>query len=46
MPAKQKCRDCGKATDAEPCPLCEAVICELCAEREGSFCCDDFEEAD
>ena len=35
------CKDCGKPTDAGPCPLCGALVCELCAEREGSFCCPD-----
>jgi hypothetical protein len=40
--AKQRrCKDCGKPTDAGPCPLCGVIVCPLCAEREGSFCCEE-----
>ena len=33
------CADCGSRTDASPCPLCGKIVCQLCAEREGEFCC-------
>lgn len=41
---RKRCKDCGKLTDAGPCPGCGAVVCQLCAEREGAFCCDGENE--
>ena len=38
-----RCLNCGRRTEAGPCPLCGVVVCQLCAEREGSFCCDGGE---
>jgi hypothetical protein len=38
-----RCLNCGRRTEAGPCPLCGVVVCQLCAEREGSFCCDGEE---
>jgi hypothetical protein len=35
-----RCKDCGGVPDDE-CPLCGATVCQVCAEREGSFCCAD-----
>jgi hypothetical protein len=35
------CSDCRKFTAAGPCPGCGVVVCQLCAERDGEFCCED-----
>lgn len=37
---KRRCKDCRKWTDAGPCPGCGIIVCQVCAEREGMFCCD------
>jgi hypothetical protein len=35
------CEDCGtKRRPRDVCPLCLKVVCSLCVEREGAFCCD------
>lgn len=41
---RRRCKDCKKLTDAGPCPGCGIIVCQLCAEREGEFCCDGEEE--
>ena len=38
-----RCINCGRRTEASPCPLCGVVVCQLCAEQESSFCCDGEE---
>jgi len=43
------CEDCGRTKNYSPyqnepfdcCPNCKKVVCMVCAEREGSFCCDE-----
>lgn len=37
--APKPCADCGKPAD-DDCPGCGKSVCSVCAEREGSFCCD------
>jgi hypothetical protein len=37
--AQPTCADCGGKAD-DKCPGCGKCVCSLCAEREGSFCCD------
>ena len=39
-PVHPICADCNEPTDAGPCPGCGKRVCQLCAEREGEFCCD------
>lgn len=39
-PKKHRCKDCRKWTDAGPCNGCGIIVCQVCAEREGMFCCD------
>lgn len=34
------CYACGKRA-VDTCPLCDSHVCALCAEDEGSSCCDD-----
>lgn len=34
------CADCGKRGGLSGCPHCGKVVCQLCAEREGEFCCE------
>lgn len=35
------CADCGSRTRARSaCQECGKVVCQLCAEREGEFCCE------
>lgn len=37
------CKYCRLPTDAGPCPHadCGAIVCALCSECEGEFCCPD-----
>jgi hypothetical protein len=34
------CYDCQEEAAIDTCPLCGRGVCGVCAEREGSFCCD------
>lgn len=36
---RAECADCGERGDFSGCPHCGKVVCQLCAEREGEFCC-------
>jgi len=33
------CKDCGEPA-IDSCPNCDALVCQLCAEKEGESCCD------
>lgn len=34
-----KCVECGMEGEWSPCPGCDKVYCQTCAEAEGSTCC-------